>query len=118
NASVHLDRLSPVQSPEQRAVRHAQLARALRMEAAESLVLDQRIAHGWRPVIRAEHANVVAVAGEHAARLQLTDPYRARHAVDTQVDRSVEDRHTARWPPQPHIAFAPLQPHRAHQADD
>src|SRR5688572_23489987 len=43
-SSIKLDGLATVQLPEQRALRHAQLARTRHIKTAQTFVLDQRIA--------------------------------------------------------------------------
>ena len=67
------DRLALVQPAPQRALRYAELARPLGMKPAQPRVLHQRVADRVGPVLGLEHDDVVLVAGQPVARLQLHD---------------------------------------------
>src|SRR5690606_29399975 len=85
HTAVDLDTLPAVQLTEHRTLRYAQRTRAVRIEPAEPLRLDQRVAERAEPVPRSVCDDVVAVALHALIRLQFADLEGERDPLHTEV---------------------------------
>jgi hypothetical protein len=105
-----------MQPAEQRALRHALLAGHVRVEPAEPLMLDHRVAEGVSAVLCAVCDDVVLIPLDLLTRLQLDDVHDERHAFHAQVHRVMQDAGAALRRPQSEGRLPALQSHGAQQA--
>jgi hypothetical protein len=117
-AVVERHPLAAVQPAPERALRYAELARPVRVEAAEPGVLGDREADSVDPVLGGEDDEVVTVPLETVAGADLDDVDRELVALDAEGHRGAEHLACALRAVERHRLGAVLEPHGPQESGD
>jgi len=93
-ATVHLNRLPPMQATEEGTFQDAQCTSSLYVKTAETLVFGERIPQRPNPVIGRKSDNIVSTPAHRITRSQLTDRHLERGPLRAQVNQHFEGRLT------------------------